>query len=59
MYSESASPQLARIISQSAWLLNFKWPYQARFMNMFEMVRRMIAFISGELPIIAEPHLAV
>src|SRR5580693_4074783 len=45
MYSNNAIPQLARITIQSGWSLNFKCPYQARFMNVFEMVSRMMVFM--------------
>src|ERR1700682_6810779 len=41
-YSKKAMPQLARMTFQSASLRYFKWPYQAKVMKMFEMVRRRI-----------------
>ena len=45
IYSKSASPQLARITSHNAWLLNLRWPYQARFINTFEKTSRVIVFM--------------
>jgi hypothetical protein len=44
-YSKNATPQLARIAIQSGFSLNFKWPYYARFINVFEKISRMIVFI--------------
>src|ERR1700761_9673879 len=45
MYSKRAMPQLARITIHSGWSLNFRCPYQARFMKVLEMVSRRIVFI--------------
>src|SRR5579864_8436727 len=41
-YSKNAMPQLVMITFHRATLRNFKCPYQANVMNMFEMVRRRI-----------------
>src|SRR5579864_6785396 len=41
-YSKNAMPQLMMITFHRATLRNFKCPYQANVMNMFEMVRRRI-----------------
>ena len=39
-YSKKAIPQLIIITFQSGESLNFKWPYQAKVINVFEMIRR-------------------
>src|ERR1700756_2605682 len=41
-YSKKAMPQLMTITFHSATLRNFKWPYHANVMKIFEMVRRRI-----------------
>src|ERR1700674_251142 len=44
-YSKKAIPQLMTITFQSATLRNFRWPYHANVMKIFEMVRRRIVRI--------------
>src|SRR5580704_16761231 len=41
-YSKKAIPQLTKMTFQSAEVRNFKWPYQAKVIKIFEMVRRTI-----------------
>ena len=38
MYSNNARPPADQDDDTKGWFLNFKWPYQARFMNAFENV---------------------
>src|SRR5258708_21851172 len=42
MYSNSASPQLAKIAIHIGRLLNLRCPYQAAVMKQFERIRRPI-----------------
>src|SRR6266481_3950480 len=44
-YSKKAMPQLMTITFHNATLRNFKWPYHANVMKIFEMVRRRIVRI--------------
>ena len=46
-YSAKAISQLTRITFHIADCLNFKWPYHAKVIKTFEIVSRMIVFISG------------
>ena len=49
-YSKKAIPQLTTITFQSASLRNFKWPYHAMVMKMFEMVSNRIVRIRKGAP---------
>jgi len=44
-YSKNAIPQLIMITFQRASLRNFRWPYHAKVMKMFEMVSSRIVRI--------------
>src|SRR5271163_2153028 len=48
IYSNKAIPQLARITIQSGWSLNFRCPYQARFIKVFERVSSRIVFMAHD-----------
>ena len=44
-YSKKAIPQLAKITIQSGLCLNFKWPYQANVIKMFDRVNKTIVLM--------------
>src|SRR6267154_3936430 len=48
-YSKKAIPQATMITFQSASLRNFRWPYQAKVMKMFEIVSSRIVRIPRDL----------
>src|SRR5229473_2771058 len=49
-YSKKAIPQLTMITFQSASLRNFRWPYHAKVMKMFETVSNRIVRIRKAAP---------
>ena len=53
-YSKKAMPQLTRITFQRAEVRNFKWPYQAKVMKIFEMVRRMMVLMFSQFSLWGE-----
>jgi len=46
-YSKNAMPQLVITASQSGEFLYLRWPYQAKVMKIFDMVKRIIVRIKG------------
>jgi hypothetical protein len=50
-YSKKAIPQLARITFQRASLRYLRWPYQAKVMKIFEIVRRRIVRTRSSSPV--------
>src|SRR6266481_6679495 len=51
-YSKKAIPQLAMITFHSASLRNFRWPYHAKVIKMFEMVSNRIVRIRKGAPLL-------
>ena len=56
-YSKSAIDQLTRITFHNATPLNFRWPYHAKVMKMFDPISNTIGHTRAPIDLLSESHL--